>query len=148
MNVRALARRRQAKRLQHAAAARRAFYDRGERACQQYKRTGLARPIDEVFARIDARIEARRRQLTVGRREIQWSVGAELAELTKGGTLTYPPAPEPLPWDHPDVLNPRLHGQLDEPARREGRAGLDHLAAMQWEPPRLELRIKPADLDD
>lgn len=62
-------------------------------------------------------------------RGIAWSVGAELARGTT--RVVFPPAPEPLPWDHLDVLSPRL-GALDYAARRDGLAALDHLAAMRW----------------
>lgn len=88
--VRTLAKRRQAKRARHAAAARAAFHARGERGWQQYKRDGRARPIDEVFDEIDARVDAKRREIT-------WSVGAELA---RGATnLLFPPAPPAQDWD-------------------------------------------------
>ncbi|WP_374569457.1 hypothetical protein [Ideonella sp.] len=126
MNVRALAKRRQATRLHYASQreaeffarvrrqvarskrrAHAAFHARGDRAWQQYLRDRRARSLDDVFAAIDARVDARRR-------ETKWSVGAELA---KGATsVRFPPAPEPQEWD--------------------------------WEPPRLELPLKPADLDD
>lgn len=105
MNVRTAARRRQAKRLRHAAAARRAFYARGERGWQQYRRTVEARTVDQVFNAIDARVAARRR-------EIQWSVGAELAR--GASSVTFPQAREPE----------------------------------DWEPPRFEFKLKPADFDD
>jgi hypothetical protein len=106
-SVRAAAQRRRAKRFHHAAAACRAFYDRGESGWQQYLREGNARPLDAVFDGIDARVDARRREIT-------WSVGAELA---RGAThVTFPSAPPAQDWD--------------------------------WESPRLDLHIKPADLDD
>lgn len=111
MNVRALAKRRQAERLHYAcqreteaeffarvlrqvARTKRrdqvAFHVRGDRAWQQYLRDGRARPLDDVFDAIDARVDARRR-------ETKWSVGAELA---KGATnVRFPPAPEPQDWD-------------------------------------------------
>ncbi len=95
--VRTTAQRRQRQRRLHATAARRRFHARGERAWQQYIRDGRARTAAEVFAQVDARIDARRRQLTAGRREITWSVGAELA---RGATdLKFPPAPEPEYWE-------------------------------------------------
>lgn len=39
------------------------FYDRGEAAWQQYQRTGVSRPCDEVFDRIQARIDDKRREI-------------------------------------------------------------------------------------
>lgn len=90
MNVRTAAKRRQATRLHHAATARAQFYARGERAWQQYRRTGVARPVDAVFDEIDARVDARRR-------EIRWSVGALLAESATD--LRFPPAPPAEDWD-------------------------------------------------
>lgn len=109
MNVRALAKRRQATRLHYASQreaeffarvrrqvarskrrAHAAFHARGDRAWQQYLRDRRARSLDDVFAAIDARVDARRR-------ETKWSVGAELA---KGATsVRFPPAPEPQDWD-------------------------------------------------
>jgi hypothetical protein len=64
VNVRTAAGRRQAERLRHAVAARRAFYDRGERAWQQYKRDGIACTVDAVSGAIDALADARRREIT------------------------------------------------------------------------------------
>lgn len=90
MNVRKRAQFRQAVRLGFATAARCAFHARGERAWQRYLRTRKARPLDEVFDELDARLSAKRR-------EVQWSFGAELA---KGATaVRFPPAPEPQDWD-------------------------------------------------
>jgi len=39
------------------------FYPRGEAAWQEYLRTGVSHPVDEVLDRMQARIDARRRQL-------------------------------------------------------------------------------------
>lgn len=39
------------------------FYARGEAAWQEYLRTGVSHPVDEVLDRMQARIDARRRQL-------------------------------------------------------------------------------------
>lgn len=39
------------------------FHARGEAAWQDYLRTGVSRPVDEVFDRVQARIDARRREL-------------------------------------------------------------------------------------
>ena len=39
------------------------FYARGEAAWQEYLRTGVSHPVDEVLDRTQARIDARRRQL-------------------------------------------------------------------------------------
>ena len=47
--VRTLSRRRQHRRLRHAKAAQRAFYARGERTWQQYRRDGIASPAVDVF---------------------------------------------------------------------------------------------------
>jgi hypothetical protein len=88
-SVRTQAHRRKLQRAHHAAAARTRFYSRGERAWQQYRRDGIARPVDEVFDRIDARVERRRREIT-------WSVGAELAK--RATRVTFPPPPEPQDW--------------------------------------------------
>lgn len=128
MNVRALAKRRLARRQRHAAASRlaalsretgvpisvlltfpgisdprsayrfsvAAFHARGERAWRQYLRNGVARPIDEVFDELDARVAAAVYARTSGRREIQWSVGALLAQ---GATnVTFPTAPPAEEW--------------------------------------------------
>lgn len=118
MNVRALAKRRQATRLHYASQreteaelfarirrqvartkrrAQAAFHARGDRAWQQYLRDGKARPLDEVFDSIDARVAYERYARRPGRREITWSVGAELARGTT--RVTFPPAPEPQDWD-------------------------------------------------
>ncbi|WP_157615543.1 hypothetical protein [Rhizobacter sp. Root404] len=40
------------------------FFAAGERAWQAYLRTGLSRPANQVFDRIQSRIDARRRELT------------------------------------------------------------------------------------
>jgi len=82
-----------------------AFHARGERAWQQYLRTQQARTVDEVFDRIDALVEARRR-------ESQWFVGTELA---RGATNLRSPSSPPVE---------------------------------DWEPPRYELQVRPADLDN
>lgn len=61
-----------------------------------------------------ARIEARRRQLTAGRREISWSVGAELAK--RATSLQFPPAPPAEDWEPPRVELKLRHADLfDEP---------------------------------
>lgn len=39
------------------------FLARGERAWQNYRKTGVSIPADEVFARLEKRIEARRQEL-------------------------------------------------------------------------------------
>lgn len=39
------------------------FHARGEAAWQEYQRTGISRPVDEVFDRIQARVDAKRRQI-------------------------------------------------------------------------------------
>lgn len=39
------------------------FYARGDTAWQEYLRTGVSQPAAEVFDRIQARIDARRREL-------------------------------------------------------------------------------------
>jgi len=39
------------------------FLARGESAWQDYLRTGVSHPVDEVFDRLQARIDARRREL-------------------------------------------------------------------------------------
>lgn len=39
------------------------FYARGDIAWQEYLRTGVSHPVAEVFDRIQARIDARRREL-------------------------------------------------------------------------------------
>ncbi|MDP9973505.1 hypothetical protein J2W39_004764 [Variovorax paradoxus] len=39
------------------------FHARGEAAWQDYLRTGVSHPVDEVFDRVQARIDARRREL-------------------------------------------------------------------------------------
>ncbi|MDP9965377.1 Arc/MetJ-type ribon-helix-helix transcriptional regulator [Variovorax paradoxus] len=39
------------------------FRARGEAAWQDYLRTGVSHPVDEVFDRLQARIDARRREL-------------------------------------------------------------------------------------
>lgn len=39
------------------------FHARGEAAWQNYLRTGVSHPVDEVFDRVQARIDARRREL-------------------------------------------------------------------------------------
>lgn len=39
------------------------FYARGDTAWQEYLRTGVSHPVGEVFDRIQARIDARRREL-------------------------------------------------------------------------------------
>jgi hypothetical protein len=120
--VRTAAQRRQRQRRLHATAARRRFHDRGERAWQQYKRDGRARPAAKVFAQVDARIDARRRQLMAGRREITWSVGAELAR--RATLVTFPPAPEPQDW---------------EPLRYELRLRPADLADLSGQAPNIQL---------
>lgn len=96
MNVRALAKRRQAKRQRYESQreTEAEFFARVKRQIRRTERRAF-------HACVDAR-----------RREITWSVGAELA---RGATdLRYPPAPEPG----------------------------------DWEPPRLKLKLKPANLAD
>lgn len=39
------------------------FHARGEAAWQDYLRTGVSHPVNEVFDRVQARIDARRREL-------------------------------------------------------------------------------------
>ncbi|MDM0026232.1 YlcI/YnfO family protein [Variovorax saccharolyticus] len=39
------------------------FHARGEAAWQDYLRSGVSHPVDEVFDRVQARIDARRREL-------------------------------------------------------------------------------------
>jgi hypothetical protein len=39
------------------------FHARGETAWQEYLRTGVSHPVDEVFDRVQDRIDARRREL-------------------------------------------------------------------------------------
>ena len=74
---------------------------------------------------------------STGRREVEWSVGAELARGTT--RVQFPPAPEPGEWG-------------DLAAASAAIEGLEDLAAGwavdDWEPPRLQLRVEPADLSD
>jgi hypothetical protein len=91
-----------------------AFHRRGERAWQQYLRDGVARPIDEVFDELDARVAAAVYARTSGRREIDWSVGALLAQ---GATsVTFPPAPpaEDWDWEPPSIELPLKPDDLDD----------------------------------
>lgn len=103
--VRTSAKRRQRQRHHHAAQARTRFYDRGERGWQQYLRTLAASPVDVVFDRIDARVEGRRREIT-------WSVGAELAK--RATDLRFPPAPEPGDWEPPCLKLKLRPADLDD----------------------------------
>ena len=129
VDVRNLARRRQATRLRYAAACRlawlsretciplgalrrfvsigdprsahrvavSAFHARGERAWQRYIRDGAARPIDEVFDKINGRFEAAKYANASGRREFRLSVGALLAQ---GATrVVFPPSPPAEDWE-------------------------------------------------
>jgi len=56
--IRALASRSQRQRHHHTKTALRAFYACGERAWQQYRRDGIARPSENVFDAIAARAQA------------------------------------------------------------------------------------------
>ena len=39
------------------------FHERAEAAWQEYLRTGISHPVDKVFERVQARIDAKRREL-------------------------------------------------------------------------------------
>lgn len=92
--VRTLAHRRQRQRLRHAAAARYAALSRETGVPVDVLRTfaGISDPRNAyrfTVAAFHARVEARRREIT-------WSVGAELA---RGVTsVTFPPAPPAQDW--------------------------------------------------
>lgn len=91
-----------------------AFHAGGERAWRQHPRDGVARPIDAVFDELDARISAAIYARTSGRREINWSVGALLAQGTT--SVAFPPAPPAKDWDWEPQRNelPLKPAKLDE----------------------------------
>jgi hypothetical protein len=69
------------------------FYARGEAAWQEYQRTGISHPLDEVFDRIQGRIDAKRVELLA--RQMVISIERRPVELTapnsfRGAALTAP----------------------------------------------------------
>lgn len=142
-DVRRLSLRRQAKRLRYAG-MRESEEQLFERVRRRIRRTMLRGKRHALTASQHRRIAVTEPQgkgrvlsalLATGRREVQWSVGAELA---KGAMhLKFPPAPEPQTWDELDDLLNRITPENRHPPQLD-----------DWEPPRVELPLKPADLDD
>lgn len=142
-DVRRLNQRRQAKRLRYAdlRVSEEKLFElvrrRIRRTMLRGKRHSLTASQHRCIAAAESLAQDRilRALLATGRREVQWSFGAELA---KGATkLKFPPAPEPQAWDElEDLVNHITSESRDTPK-------LD-----DWEPPRVELLLKPADLED
>jgi hypothetical protein len=141
VNVRAAAQRRQAKRLHYASASRLAALSH---------ETGVPVDVLRTFAGISDPRNAHRFAVASfhARREITWSVGAELAR--GASTVMFPVPPEAGDWLTDPVHAHRitLPPALDAEAEHEGREALEQLAAIEWEPPRVELPLEPADLSD